>query len=208
MVTSQLGLFDAPKVALDASFHGAVRTELPGNRDDAAWVEHVPGWLAGHQVVFDELERSARWRQEERAMYDKRVQVPRLYAALPADGPVPGILQAAQRLLHQRYREAFTRISLGFYRDGRDSVAWHGDYVAREMRDALVATISLGAPRRFLLRPSGGGESLAWSLGWGDLFVMGGSCQRTWQHCVPKRQHAAPRIAVMFRPVWPEPSGA
>jgi len=135
-------------------------------------------------------------------MYDQRVQVPRLYAALPADGATPDILHHAQRLLNQRYGEAFTRLSLGYYRDGQDSVAWHGDYVARELRSAVVATISLGAPRRFLLRPSGGGRSLAWSLGWGDLFVMGGSCQRTWQHCVPKRQQAAPRIAVMFRPVW------
>jgi len=205
VVASQLGLFDAPKVTLDASFRGAMRTELPGPRDDAAWVEHVPSWLSGHQLVFDELQRATRWRQEERAMYDKRVQVPRLYATLPTDGPLPSILERAQRLLAERYGEAFTRISLGYYRDGQDSVAWHGDYVAREMPSALVATISLGAPRRFLLRPSGGGRSLAWSLGWGDLFVMGGSCQRTWQHSIPKREQAAPRIAVMFRPVWPDP---
>jgi alkylated DNA repair dioxygenase AlkB len=205
----QLGLFDAPSVALDASFRGALRTTLPTTSDDdAAWVEHVPGWLAGHQLVFDELERATQWRQDERAMYDKQVQVPRLHATLPADGPVPNILQLAQRALSKHYGEAFERISLGYYRDGQDSVAWHGDYVAREMQRALVATISLGAPRRFLLRPSGGGQSLAWSLGWGDLFVMGGSCQRTWQHCVPKRKQAAPRIAVMFRPVWPEAGSA
>lgn len=205
-MAAQLGLFDAPKIALDASFRGAIRTELPCTRDDAVWVEHVPGWLDGHQLLFDELQRATHWRQEERAMYDKRVQVPRLYATLPTDGAVPSILELAQRLLNQRYGEAFTRISLGYYRDGQDSVAWHGDYVAREMKSATVATVSLGAPRRFMLRPSGGGRSLAWSLGWGDLFVMGGSCQRTWQHCVPKRQQAAPRIAVMFRPVWPDPS--
>lgn len=205
MAAPQLSLFDAPQVGLDASFRGAVRTTLPGPSHDPAWVEHVPAWLDGHQRVFDELERSTRFRQEERTLYDQRVQVPRLYATLPEDGPVPDLLERAQRLLHQRYGEAFTRISLGYYRDGQDSVAWHGDYVAREMQSALVATLSLGAPRRFLLRPTGGGRSLGWSLGWGDLFVMGGSCQRTWQHCVPKRQHAAPRIAVMFRPVWPAP---
>jgi alkylated DNA repair dioxygenase AlkB len=203
-VVAQLGLFDAPSVALDATFRGARRTELPGARDDAAWVEHVPGWLTGHQLVLDELQRATHWHQEERAMYEKRVQVPRLYAVLPTDGPIPNSLQRARQLLSERYGEDFARISLGYYRDGRDSVAWHGDYVAREMRGALVATISLGAPRRFLLRPSGGGQSLAWSLGWGDLFVMGGSCQRTWQHSVPKCRQAAPRVAVMFRPVWPD----
>jgi alkylated DNA repair dioxygenase AlkB len=201
---SQPSLFDVPNVALDAGFRFAKRVELPTAVGDAAWVEYVPGWLTGHQVVQDELQRSTRWRQEERQMYEKTVQVPRLYAALPDDGPVPDILRQAQEVLSKRYGEAFTRISLGYYRDGQDSVAWHGDYVAREMQSALVATISLGAPRPFLLRPTGGGRSMAWSLGWGDLFVMGGSCQRTWQHSIPKRKRAAPRIAVMFRPAWPD----
>jgi alkylated DNA repair dioxygenase AlkB len=204
VAAAQLSLFDAPGVALDTTFHGALRTELPAATDEAAWVEYVPAWLSGHQVLFEELRRSVRWRQEERQMYERRVQVPRLYATLPADGPLPDILQRAARLLSERYGEAFERISLGYYRDGQDSVAWHGDYVARTMRRALVATISLGAPRPFLLRPSAGGRSLVWSLGWGDLIVMGGSCQRSWQHCVPKRRQAAPRISVMFRPAWPE----
>ena len=82
------------------------------------------------------------------------------------------------------------------------SVAFHGDYVAREMDRALVATVSVGAPRRFLMRPTGGGKSIALTLGWGDLLVMGGTCQRTWQHAIPKVKHALPRIAIMFRPVW------
>src|SRR5262249_40235264 len=103
-----------------------------------------------------------------------------------------------------RYGTAFERVSLGLYRDGQDSVAWHGDYVARRISEAIVATVSVGAPRRFLLRPHGGGRSGAVSLGWGDLIVMGGSCQRTYQHSVPKVANAEPRIAIMFRPVWDE----
>jgi len=113
-------------------------------------------------------------------------------------------LRRAQLLLGARYGEDFARIGLACYRDGRDSVAWHGDHVAREMPMAVVATVSLGAPRPFLLRPCAGGKSLSWSLGWGDLLIMGGSCQRTWQHSLPKRKQAAPRIAVMFRPSWLE----
>jgi alkylated DNA repair dioxygenase AlkB len=81
-------------------------------------------------------------------------------------------------------------------------VAWHGDTVARELPNALVATVSVGAPRRFSLRPKGGGRSLSLSLGWGDLLVMGGTIQRTWQHSVPKTASAAPRISIMFRPAW------
>jgi alkylated DNA repair dioxygenase AlkB len=60
----------------------------------------------------------------------------------------------------------------------------------------------VGGQRRFLLRPYGGGHSIALNLGWGDLLVMGGTCQRTWQHCLPKVAHAEPRIAIMFRPSW------
>jgi alkylated DNA repair dioxygenase AlkB len=107
-------------------------------------------------------------------------------------------------VLSARYGETFSRISLGYYRNGEESVAWHGDYVARKLPSALVATLSVGAPRRFLLRPKGGGASRALMLGWGDLLVMGGSCQRTFEHSLPKVRSAAPRIAIMFRPVWQE----
>jgi alkylated DNA repair dioxygenase AlkB len=135
-------------------------------------------------------------------MYDRIVDVPRLYAVLPDDGPLLPILESARRTLSQQYDEDFQRTSLGYYRNGQDSVAFHGDYVAREMDRALVATVSVGAPRRFLMRPTGGGKSIALTLGWGDLLVMGGTCQRTWQHAIPKVKHALPRIAIMFRPVW------
>ena len=63
-----------------------------------------------------------------------------------------------------------------------------------------MAIVSLGAPRRFLLRPAGGGTSRAFDLGWGDLLVMGGTCQRTWEHAVPKMASAKPRMSVQFRP--------
>jgi alkylated DNA repair dioxygenase AlkB len=171
---------------------------------DDAWFDYAPGWLAGHDQVFHTLLSSTHWRHERREMYDRIVDVPRLYAVLPEDGNGHAVLERARRALAARYGEEFPRTSLGYYRDGRDSVAWHGDYVARNLPSALVATISVGTPRRFLLRPKGGGASLALSLGWGDLLVMGGTCQRTWQHCVPKLQRAEPRIAVMFRPNWSE----
>jgi alkylated DNA repair dioxygenase AlkB len=137
-------------------------------------------------------------------MYDRVLDVPRLYAVLPDDGAGHAVLEGARHAVSARYREEFVRISVAYYRDGRDSVAWHGDYVARNLPEALVATISVGAPRRFLLRPKGGGRSLSLSLGWGDLLVMGGTCQRTGQHSVPKAKRAEPRLAIMFRPDWSE----
>jgi alkylated DNA repair dioxygenase AlkB len=102
-------------------------------------------------------------------------------------------------ILSSRYGIRMDRLSAGWYRTGADSVAWHGDRIARERHHSIVATVSLGGPRRLLIRPKGGGESLAFDLGQGDLVVMGGACQRLWEHTVPKVASAPPRIALMFR---------
>ena len=116
------------------------------------------------------------------------------------------MLTAAREALNARYGpelgEPFRTAGLCLYRDGRDSVAWHGDTIGRgRTEDTMVAILSLGTPRPLLLRPRGGGTSLRFEVGHGDLLVMGGSCQRTWEHAVPKTsQPAGPRISVQFRP--------
>jgi alkylated DNA repair dioxygenase AlkB len=198
MLSGQRSLFGGGAPSIDAAFTTLRRVPL----DATAWVEHAPGWLRGHESVMEDLVRTTAWKQPRREMYDRVVDVPRLVAALPADGPGHPVLEEMRAALARRYGVELPHVSLGYYRDGRDSVAWHGDYVAREMDEALVATVSLGEPRRFLMRPAGGGRSVAFNLGWGDLFVMGGSSQRTWQHAVPKVAHAGQRVAVMFRPTW------
>ena len=199
----QLDLFGREEPSFDRTFSAMQRFELMGD----AWLELIPNWLRGHQELFDSLRETTRFRSEQRLMYEKMVEVPRLYATLGEDGPIPAVVRGMQRALSERYRESFTNISLGYYRDGRDSVAFHGDYVARTLPSALVATVSVGAPRRFLMRPTGGGKSLAFSLGRGDLLVMGGASQRTWQHAIPKARTAGDqqRIAIMFRPHWEPP---
>jgi alkylated DNA repair dioxygenase AlkB len=189
---------EAPRC--DGSFGSLERVVL----ERGAWIEVARGWLSGHATLFDALVRDTTWRSEERKMYDRMVDVPRLYAMLPRDGPGHPVLDDMRRALDRRYGTTFEHVSLALYRDGKDSVAWHGDQVARRLPEALVATVSVGAPRRFLLRPYGGGRSFGYSLGWGDLVVMGGSCQRTYQHSVPKIARAEPRIAIMFRPTWEE----
>jgi alkylated DNA repair dioxygenase AlkB len=198
---SLLGGGGAP--GFDAAFERLSRRSLA----QGAWVEYVPGWVSGHETLFEELARSTRWHQDSREMYEKIVAVPRLVAGLPADGPGHPLLESMRRALSERYATGFVRIGMALYRGGNDSVAWHGDYVARELPEALVATVSLGAPRRFLLRPAEGGESISYTLGWGDLIVMGGSCQRTWRHSIPKVAHAEPRLSIMFRPHWEPPPG-
>jgi alkylated DNA repair dioxygenase AlkB len=199
---AQPSLLDGGPPAVDRGRLAAIgRLQL----DDDAWVDHLPGWMAGHHDLFEELVRTTCWRQEQRKMYDRTVDVPRLIATLPAEGPGHPVLEEARRLLSAHYGVDFGSPSLGFYRDGRDSVAWHGDYVARNTARAHVASVSLGEPRRFLLkRRAAGGRSIAYTLGWGDLLVMGGACQRTWQHCIPKVSDAGPRIAVVFRDFSPK----
>lgn len=171
-----------------------------------AWIDHVPGWVTGHATVFDVIVSSTRFRTIQEHLYDRVLDAPRLVAAVPEDGPGHPILEPIRRALSARYGESFEHVTLALYRDGKDSVAWHGDRVARKMETALVATVSLGTARPFLLRPYGGGTSLRFRLGLGDLLVMGGNCQRTFQHSVPKIAHASPRLAVMFRPQWQEPT--
>jgi alkylated DNA repair dioxygenase AlkB len=204
VVAGQLSLFGAEAPAFDGDFRSLRRLTLGAG----AWVDVQNGWLAGHADLMEVLTRTIAWRQERRTMYEREVDVPRLYAALPDDGPIHPVIEAMRRTLSARYRTSFERISLALYRDGRDSVAWHGDYVARRMQEALVASVSVGAPRRFLLRPreGGKGKTVSMTLGWGDLLVMGGTCQRTWQHAIPKVASAPSRVVIMFRPVWPDPA--
>ena len=179
------------------------RTQLT----DGAWVDLSPGWLSGSDVVFSRLAEAVPWRAEKRHMYDRVVDVPRLLCFYGEDAPLPDpVLTAAREALNAHYGpelgEPFRTAGLCLYRDGRDSVAWHGDTIGRgKTEDTMVAILSLGTPRPLLLRPRGGGPSLRFELGHGDLLVMGGSCQRTWEHAVPKTSHlVGPRISVQFRP--------
>jgi alkylated DNA repair dioxygenase AlkB len=135
------------------------------------------------------------------------VDVPRLLCFYGEGEQLPDpMLDEARQALDDHYAaelgEPFRTAGLCLYRDGRDSVAWHGDTTGRgSTQDTMVAIISLGAPRSLLLRPRGGGRALRHELGHGDLIVMGGSCQRTWEHAIPKTARAAgPRISVQFRP--------
>ena len=186
---------------------GVRRTRLT----EGAWVDVRPGWLTGSDELFTRLAlggpAGVEWRGEERTMWDKKVTTPRLLRFYGEHETLPDpVLVRARADLSAHYArelgEPFATAGMCLYRDGRDSVAWHGDRIGRSKdQDTMVAIISLGAPRALLLRPRGGGESIRHVLGHGDLLVMGGSCQRTWDHCVPKTtQPVGPRISIQFRP--------
>jgi len=172
-----------------------------------AWLDLRPGWLAGSEALFERLASVVPWHAERRAMYDTVVDVPRLTKFYGDGEPLPDpVLVQARAALNEHYRaelgEDFVTAGLCLYRDGRDSVAWHGDTIGRaRTEDTMVAILSVGAPRTLALRPRGGGDVLRRSLGHGDLVVMGGSCQRTWEHAVPKTARpVGPRISVQLRP--------
>lgn len=182
---------------------GVRRTDLTAG----AWVDVLPSWLRGADPLFDRLATGVPWRADRRQMYDRMVDVPRLLRFYEEGERLPDpVLDQARNALSEHYlrelNEPFRTAGLCFYRDGNDSVAWHGDTSGRGATDdTMVAIVSVGAPRALLLRPRGGGESLRYQLGHGDLIVMGGTCQRTWEHAIPKtRRPVGPRISIQFRP--------
>jgi alkylated DNA repair dioxygenase AlkB len=201
-VDFQSTLFDSGTAGVPA-LDDAERTTL----SRGAWIDCRRNWLPAADDVFATLVADVPWRAERRQMYDRVVDVPRLVHTYAVGEVLPHpILEEARSELSGHYfptlGEPFVTAGCCYYRDGRDSVAWHGDTIGRgRTHDTLVAIVSLGDPRRLALRPRGGGESLSFELGHGDLLVMGGSCQRTWEHAVPKVARAGPRISVQFRPL-------
>jgi alkylated DNA repair dioxygenase AlkB len=172
-----------------------------------AWIDLRPGWLTGADELFARLARDVPWRAERRQMFDREVDIPRLLSFYDEQDRLPDpVLAQARSVLSTHYGrelgEPLRTAGLCYYRDGRDSVAWHGDTIGRSAReDTMVAIVSFGSPRTLLLRPRSGGRSTAFALGHGDLLVMGGSCQRTWEHAVPKTSKAVgPRVSVQLRP--------
>ncbi|MFJ4201392.1 alpha-ketoglutarate-dependent dioxygenase AlkB [Streptomyces sviceus] len=200
----QGSLFDQTDQLRLGPLDGIRRTELA----HGAWIDVLPGWLGGSDALFEQLAAEVPWRAERRTMYDHVVDVPRLLAFYGVDDELPHpVLAEAREALTAHYAdelgESFTTAGLCYYRDGRDSVAWHGDRGGRgASHDTMVAILSVGAPRDLVLRPvRGDSQTLRRPLGHGDLIVMGGSCQRTWEHAVPKSTRAAgPRISIQFRP--------
>jgi len=225
-LTWQPSLLDAgPDPAIDQTFAAAERVWL----DNRSWIERVPGWVSGSDALFASLVATADWGQRTRKMWENEVVEPRLtswWGAETGKPLEPAILERMRRALSERYGVEFDSMGLNLYRDGRDSVAWHGDRIAREIAEPLVAIVSIGEPRKFLLRPKAKGTGLPMEhpgdplgrttrnpsarslrdapthrllLGRGELLVTGGTTQRAWEHSVPKVASAGPRMSLTFR---------
>jgi alkylated DNA repair dioxygenase AlkB len=193
----QGSLFGTAEAAVDHAFAGVRRRQL----DARCWIDFVPTWLSGADDTFTALVDELDWHQRTVTMYDRRLPEPRLtswWSRQSGPEPLP-VLREARRTLSERYGVEFDTIGFNWYRDGNDSVAWHGDLRGPQLPEANIAIVSVGARRTFRLRPRSGGRSLSYELGHGDLLVMGGACQHLWQHSVPKVRAAGPRISITFR---------
>jgi len=197
----QPSLLDASVEApgFDATFGSARRIPL----DDTSWIEQVAGWVRGADALFTAIVDGAPWSQRRVHMYDRMVDEPRLtawYGTALDDPSVPPVVPSMAAALSARYDRTFDGVGAALYRDGRDSVAWHGDRIPIEIVEPVVALISLGSRRTLRMRAKARkGDTRAFTLVPGDLFVMGGMTQRTWEHSVPKVAKAGPRLSLQFR---------
>lgn len=195
----QGGLFDEFPTVIDHSFRGALRVSL----DETSWIEHVPNWISGSERLFKDLLRRAPWKQRTRWTYTRDVVEPRLTAHYPrVSGSPVSVLCEIAAALSRRYGSRYESLWMNLYRDHHDSTAWHADRIGRVTPECVVPVLSLGASRKFLIRPlEGGAKSVALHPASGDLIVMGGRCQVDWRHTVPKQTApSGPRISINFKP--------
>lgn len=191
---TQLDLFAGGDLALDHTFATARRIQL----DDTSWIEHVPAWLNGQDLLLQSLIEKAAWEQRTRRIADQDRIEPRLTAEYTDLGQAPDeMLRTMVAALSEHYGVPYDGLWINYYRDHRDSTSWHGDWATCRRTECVVPVLSLGATRRFLIKPRTGGRSTVLQPAGGDLIVMGGRCQRDWVHSVPKQATpAGPRISV------------
>ncbi len=174
--------------------------------DERSWVDVARTWLRGADTLLTELVPLVEWRSRRRRMWDRTVEDPRLSRWLGPDDPPPHpALASARAAVAARYRVTLGGPALNYYRGGRDSVAPHADRELRTLERTIVAILTLGARRPFLVRPRGGGRSLDLAPATGDLLVMGGATQLGWEHSVPKVARCGPRVSISWR--WSAPEG-
>lgn len=188
-----------------------------GNLPDNG-VHYLPGWLPALEAdrLYRTLQDGVSWQVHRIRLFGHWVDSPRLscwmgdadahYRYSGADfAPwpwLPALLPLRERL-QQDCRSRFNSVLLNRYRDGRDSMGWHSDDEPELGERPVIASLSLGAPRRFLLRRRDDhSHKREFLLGHGDLLVMAGDSQRDWQHALPKTARPlGERINLTFRQV-------
>ena len=188
---------EVPRVDIHAFDH-AIEHRL----DEYSWITHVPGFVVGHGRLLTQLESLPGWEQRRRWMYDRVVDEPRLTAEYVDLVDAPTMIADLAEKLSDHLGVRYDRVWMNWYRDHADGTGWHADRPANKPPTAIVPVLSVGAQRRFLIRPAGGGASTVFTPAGGDVIIMRGRCQRDWQHCVPKQKTVVgPRMSLNFSSV-------
>jgi len=168
--------------------------------DARSWIDVSREWLLGADTLLDHLVARVDWKQGRRTMWERVLDDPRLsrWYGPGATLPHPALTQIGDAL-SAHYGEPLSGPGLNYYRDGNDSVAPHADRELRVLDNTLIAIVTLGARRPFLVKPKAGGRSRDVAPGSGDLLVMGGATQLGFTHAVPKVARAGPRVSVSWR---------
>ncbi len=171
--------------------------------------------------IFRQLENAIGWRQDTITIAGKTILIPRLNAWYGDSGAVyaysgirfnalpwlPVLRDLRKRITDQLTQEvglaaSFNSVLANWYRNGEDSVVWHADDEPELGRNPLIASLSLGASRRFMLKHMQSKQTFEITLPSGSLLVMAGTTQHHWQHQVPKEKSVtAGRINLTFRTV-------
>ena len=180
---------------------------------DPGCVDYRPGWVPDHLGLLDRLSAEIGWEQHEITLFGRTVPTPRLTAwmgdaAYAYSGvvnqpkPWPSALAALRERLRVELRVGFNSCLANLYRDGSDSMGFHSDDEPELGPEPVIASISLGARRRFVLRHRRTRERWTWDLGEGDLLVMRDESQRDYAHAVPRTARpVGVRMNLTFRVV-------
>ena len=202
----------------------SVAARKPSERIDlgeGAWLEWAPGFLADAGLPpLPEVVAELPLRRDRFMLFGRSVPVPRLVCwhgdpgctyrysgqTYEPESWTP-TLARLRTLLQDHTGLDFNGVLANYYRDGADSVGWHADderELGPSASDVAIASLSLGAERRFRMRHRADGRSRDWTLMDGSLFVMRGTTQQHWRHCLPKtRRPVGPRLNLTFRVVCP-----
>lgn len=180
-------------------------------------IRYTPGFYSPQaaDTLFDVLLRETDWQQDTVRVFGKQHLAPRLsrwvgdaglrytYSGLTMEAvPWTDTLLAIKGEVEQASDTSFNSVLLNYYRDGRDSNGWHSDDEPELGDQPKIASLSLGAARDFKLRHKADHQlKYTLSLDNGSLLLMRGSTQACWQHQIPKRASAGPRINLTFRSI-------
>jgi alkylated DNA repair dioxygenase AlkB len=183
------------------------RTDLGGG----SWVDVARGFLTEPDEVHRIVGEATRWSPERTFHYDHWKESNRLGSSWRRGDPVAHpVLLDAHRWLQHRYNVRFEGFALVRYRDEGDGQGFHRDREMRFLEDTVIAVLTLGGTRPWLLRPrehrdrhglENRGATHDLSPASGDLLVMGGRCQADWEHSVPpvRGRHLEDRISLQWR---------